>query len=192
MRAAAEAPTTWSTPISERCGGRSRPRSTTLQALKKWRRSEEGREVEHPKKCDEESKHHPDECMQSVGTDQKSCKSCLCHGSHAPLNFYRPYLTRRISEPAQPESGVMASHRALVARGGRRSLRAGARAHLLETVARQLIRPLVEDVAGVTLDPMPAHAMLRQSCIEPLPEIDILDRFLVGGAPAVALPLIYP
>src|SRR3954471_836891 len=105
MRAAAEAPTTWSTRTSERCGGRSRPRSTTLQALKKWRRSEEGREVEHPKKCDEESKHHPDECMQSVGTDQKSCKSCLCHGSHAPLNFYRPYLTRRISDPAQPESG---------------------------------------------------------------------------------------
>src|SRR3954471_16438878 len=115
MRAAAEAPTTWSTLTSERCGGRSRPRSTTLQALKKWRRSEEGREVKHPKKCDEESKHHPDECMQSVRTDQNSCKSCLCHGSHAPLNFYRPYLTRRISEPAQLESGgdgVASSERA--------------------------------------------------------------------------------
>src|SRR4029079_17213539 len=104
MRAAAKAPTTWSTPTSERCSGRSHPRSATLPALQKWR-SEESREVEHTKKCGEESKHHPDECMQAVRTDQNSCKSCLCHGSHAPLNFYRPHLTRRISDPAQPESG---------------------------------------------------------------------------------------
>src|SRR6267142_6788741 len=44
----------------------------------------------------------------------------------------------------------------------------------------------------MALHPMPAHAMLRQRRIEPLPQIDILDRFLVGGAPAVALPLVDP
>ena len=39
------------------------------------------------------------------------------------------------------------------------------------------------------LHPVPAHAMLRQRRVEPLPQVDVLDRLLVGGAPAVALPL---
>src|SRR6185312_576443 len=58
--------------------------------------------------------------------------------------------------------------------------------------ARQLIGALVFGVAGVALDPVPAHLMRFQRGIEPLPQFDILDRLLVGGAPAVFLPAVDP
>src|SRR5262245_28753262 len=40
--------------------------------------------------------------------------------------------------------------------------------------------------------PMPANSMACQERIEPLPEIDIPDRPPIGGAPAVAFPLVDP
>src|SRR5882757_10655840 len=58
--------------------------------------------------------------------------------------------------------------------------------------ARQLIGAFVDGVAGVALDPMPAHLMLVQRRIQPLPQIDILDRLLVRGTPAVLLPAMDP
>jgi hypothetical protein len=53
MRAGAKALTTWLTPTSEPCGGRSSRRFRRPR-----RRSKECREVEHPEKCDEEGKRH--------------------------------------------------------------------------------------------------------------------------------------
>src|ERR1700722_15233569 len=61
-----------------------------------------------------------------------------------------------------------------------------------DTFARKLVGALVDVVAGMTLDPVPAHLVLVQRCIEPLPKIDVLDRLLVGGAPAVLLPAVDP
>src|SRR5262245_16993291 len=84
---------------------------------------------------------------------------------------------------------------AALRRLGRRPVRdrpRGPRARLLQPLARQFIGSFVESMAGVTFDPMPTHPMLRQRGIEPLPEIDVLRRLLVGGAPAVALPLVDP
>src|SRR6202171_2428360 len=61
-----------------------------------------------------------------------------------------------------------------------------------EAIPRQLIGALVGVVAGVALDPMPAHLMLVQRCVEALPQVDVLDRLFVRGAPAVLLPAIDP
>src|SRR4051812_19212955 len=61
-----------------------------------------------------------------------------------------------------------------------------------DALARQLIGALVFGVAGVALDPVPAHLMRFQRGIEPLPKFDVLDRLLVGGAPAVPLPTVNP
>jgi len=44
----------------------------------------------------------------------------------------------------------------------------------------------------VTAHPLPADLVPCRGCIEPLPEIDVLDRLLVGGAPTPLLPAMYP
>src|SRR5437762_7371268 len=61
-----------------------------------------------------------------------------------------------------------------------------------DAVARQLIGALVGVMAGVALDPVPADLMRLQRGIEPLPQVDVLDGLLVGGAPAVFLPAMDP
>src|SRR6267142_6917460 len=59
-------------------------------------------------------------------------------------------------------------------------------------LARQLIGAFVGVVAGVALDPMPAHLVLMPQPIQPLPQIDVLDRLFVRGAPAVLFPAMDP
>src|SRR5665647_436866 len=61
-----------------------------------------------------------------------------------------------------------------------------------DAVACQLIGALVCIVAGMALDPVPAHLMRLQRGVEALPQFDVLDRLLVGGAPAVPLPAMDP
>src|SRR6476620_2749204 len=61
-----------------------------------------------------------------------------------------------------------------------------------DTLTRQLIGALVFVVAGVAFDPVPAYLLRLQRGIEALPEVDILDRLLVGCAPAVLLPAVDP
>src|SRR6202048_2063480 len=61
-----------------------------------------------------------------------------------------------------------------------------------DALARQLIGALVLVVAGMARDPAPAHRMRLQRRSEALPEFGILDRLLVGGAPAVFLPAMDP
>src|SRR5262245_10484865 len=61
-----------------------------------------------------------------------------------------------------------------------------------DPLARQLVGALVLGVAGMALHPMPFDVMGLECLVEPLPEIDVLDRLLVGGAPAVALPAVDP
>src|SRR5437764_651268 len=55
-----------------------------------------------------------------------------------------------------------------------------------------LVGALVLVMAGMALDPVPAHLVRLQRLIEALPQLDILDRLLVRGAPAVALPTVDP
>src|SRR5262249_25667041 len=43
-------------------------------------------------------------------------------------------------------------------------------------------------MTGMAAHPMPFDLMRRGSIVETLPKIDILDRFLVGGAPVPCLP----
>src|SRR2546428_7132166 len=57
---------------------------------------------------------------------------------------------------------------------------------------RQLVRPLVLGVAGMTLPPVPIHIVHRRQLVEPLRQVDILHRLLVGGAPAVAITVMLP
>ena len=44
----------------------------------------------------------------------------------------------------------------------------------------------------MALDPFPGHFVPGLRFVQPLPQFDILDRFLVRGLPAVALPVVYP
>src|SRR6202790_2446157 len=69
------------------------------------------------------------------------------------------------------------------------SLRPAGVARFAQSVAGQLVGPFVEVMARMAPDPVPAHLMVRDRRIEPLPEVDVLDRLVVGGAPAVAFPL---
>src|ERR1700722_3865644 len=52
----------------------------------------------------------------------------------------------------------------------------------------QLVGALVARVAGVTLDPVPADLVRCHRGDEALPQVDVLDRLLGRGLPAVALP----
>src|SRR5262249_30494492 len=47
-------------------------------------------------------------------------------------------------------------------------------------------------MARMPAHPVPTHRMRDERCVEPLPEIDVLDWLLVGGAPAVGLPFLDP
>src|ERR1051326_424009 len=71
-----------------------------------------------------------------------------------------------------------------------RSIRAPGycRARLRASLARPTVGALVLDMAGVAAQPMPMHFMVPQRRVEPLPQVDVADRLLVGGAPAVLLP----
>src|SRR5262245_18089794 len=80
----------------------------------------------------------------------------------------------------------------LALRLDRRQCADRARADRRDTLARQLVSALIERVTSMAAHPMPAHLVRRHGGIELLPEIDVLDRLLVGGAPAVALPAMNP
>lgn len=43
-------------------------------------------------------------------------------------------------------------------------------------------------MTGVALDPVPMDVMLRFRLLQPLPKIDILDRFFIGCAPPPRFP----
>lgn len=58
--------------------------------------------------------------------------------------------------------------------------------------ARQHVTTFVLRVAGVALDPFPFYLVALNGQIQPLPQIDILDRLFVGGFPAALLPVMDP
>src|SRR5919201_3492143 len=60
------------------------------------------------------------------------------------------------------------------------------------SLVRQTVRPLVLGVAGVTSYPMPFYVVDRGELIKPAPQIVVLHRLFVSGAPAAALPVIDP
>src|SRR5450756_1389697 len=47
-------------------------------------------------------------------------------------------------------------------------------------------------MTGMAFHPVPMHGVKGERRIQTLPEVDILDRTLVGGAPTVALPAMNP
>src|SRR5258708_20011514 len=57
---------------------------------------------------------------------------------------------------------------------------------------RQLVRPFVLRVAGMASHPVPFHVVHGCQLVEPLPQVDILHRFLVGAAPPPPLPVAHP
>src|SRR5262245_42147849 len=60
------------------------------------------------------------------------------------------------------------------------------------SLVRERIRPLVLWMAGVALHPVPLDLVLGDDRIELAPQVLVLDRLLVGGAPAAALPVADP
>src|SRR5205809_7710376 len=51
---------------------------------------------------------------------------------------------------------------------------------------------VVLGVAAVALDPVPFDSVARDGFQQFLPQVGILDRLAVGGAPAIALPAVDP
>ena len=54
------------------------------------------------------------------------------------------------------------------------------------------VGPLVFGMTGMPPHPDPADLVPRRRPIEPLPQIDVLDGLVVGGAPAAPLPVVDP
>src|SRR5688572_23856785 len=53
----------------------------------------------------------------------------------------------------------------------------------------QSVCPLVLRVAGVPPDPVPFYVVLRRELVQAAPQVLVLHRLLVGGAPAAPLPV---
>src|SRR5688572_25686441 len=64
--------------------------------------------------------------------------------------------------------------------------------HLGAAQVGELVGALVALVAGVAFDPKPLDVVLGGDLVQAPPQVLVLDRFLVGGAPAVLLPLVDP
>src|SRR5687767_10768859 len=56
----------------------------------------------------------------------------------------------------------------------------------------ETVRPFVLDVSGVALHPVPLDVVLRRQLVELAPQVGVLHRLLVGGAPAAPLPVVDP
>ena len=57
---------------------------------------------------------------------------------------------------------------------------------------RQFVTAFVFRMTGVPFNPLPLDLVLAQGGIKPFPEIDVLDRFLIGSLPAAFFPVMDP
>src|SRR5262249_19780664 len=73
-----------------------------------------------------------------------------------------------------------------------RSLPGACAAGLFSALAGEVVGALVLGVAGVALDPEPLPLVPLAGRIQPHPQIDVLDRLLLLGLPAVAFPARQP
>src|SRR5437868_978704 len=60
------------------------------------------------------------------------------------------------------------------------------------SLVRQRVGAFVFRMPGVAAHPMPLYLMFGRELVELLPQVDIFDGLLVGGAPAAALPVVDP
>src|SRR5882724_11651250 len=56
----------------------------------------------------------------------------------------------------------------------------------------QPIGSFVLRVPGVASHPVPFDVVQRRELVQAFPQIDVLDRLLVGGAPVAPLPVVHP
>src|SRR6266496_2310982 len=59
-------------------------------------------------------------------------------------------------------------------------------------LVRQRVGAFIFRMPGVAAHPVPLYLMFGRELVELLPQVDILDGLLVGGAPAPALPVVDP
>ena len=60
------------------------------------------------------------------------------------------------------------------------------------TLVGKEVRTLVLFMASMASHPMPLNAVTAKRLVEPLPQLCILDRLLLGRAPAIAPPSVDP
>jgi len=115
-----------------------------------------------------------------LGTRSKRYSMLVDNGVVKSLNVEQ--------QPGQVEaSGADAMLRGLsLSRGGTASAGFG------DAGPRDRVGPLVFRVTGVTAHPLPVDDVPGSRGVEPLPEIDILDRLLVGRAPVAPFPAVDP
>src|SRR6185437_13808515 len=109
-------------------------------------------------------------------------------------------LSRLMSSSRRAKSKARALKRCCghFRRGSAAALPAGQRGGLLSPALfgdagpRDSVGPFVFGVAGMAAHPFPSDDVARRSGVEPLPQIDILDRLLVGRQPVAPLPAVYP
>src|SRR5262245_65971247 len=110
--------------------------------------------------------------------------SIVSRGQHRPGRTNNRCVEPNVPLENPPATAAVSADRrgASVTAGPRRapSMPRGASPHRRNRLARQPVGPLVDVVTAVAAHPVPAHAVLRQRRIEPLPLIVIPDRLLVG------------
>ena len=62
----------------------------------------------------------------------------------------------------------------------------------LHAAIGECVGAIISRVVVVSLDPVPAHPVLRRQCVELAPQFRVLDSFAIGRFPAVALPAMDP
>src|SRR5712691_5064289 len=94
----------------------------------------------------------------------------------------------------QPNSTIRSPRAAFspVVSVSRTTLRIGISAERFYALVCKRIGSLVFRMPGVSLHPVPGDAVRSGEAIELLPQVHVLDRLLVGGAPAAALPVGQP
>src|SRR5262245_55790045 len=70
--------------------------------------------------------------------------------------------------------------------------RSSAHLQLRDPAPRQLVGALVLGMAGMAAHPEPLDLVLAAGGVEPLPQVGVLHRLLVGRAPAAPLPVVDP
>jgi hypothetical protein len=102
------------------------------------------------------------------------------------------YLAHRRCALGEPDDRSGAAGGATSAAVARKRAAVGGALQFIHAAIGESVGAFIAAVSGVPLDPAPLNAVFAGEFIEALPEVGVLHRLLVGGTPAVALPVVNP
>ena len=115
---------------------------------------------------------------------------CHHHAAHAPATAM-PSTATQVCTFFNVCAFCAMAHCSVLARSAACGRRAQAPAPGTPRLAKASARSLPGSPAW-RLDPVPAHLVLLRQRVQPLPQVDVLHRLVVGGLPAARLPAVDP